>query len=72
MRFLKARKMSANDAFELYENYYRFMQRNGQLYDDSYSIHDTEVGTAKVNEIRIKIESRSAWYTDAYRLMSTF
>ncbi len=44
-RFLKARKMNTNDAFELYENYYRFVRRNSQLYNDRYNVHNSEVGS---------------------------
>lgn len=35
MRFLKARKMIVEDAFELYEAYYRFMSSNPEIFHNN-------------------------------------
>lgn len=42
MRFLRARKLNPKDAFEVYENYYRFRHDNPELFIDN-SIGNAEV-----------------------------
>lgn len=66
MRFLRARKMNAEDAFEVYVNFYRFRHNNPELFVG------IAIGNAEVQYAMLNVESSFKNIKKRVRYVSVF